>query len=297
MKQIPLLFQGNMVRALRNARPGVWPAVAIDETRPFKWQTRRVMPLQPEGFEVFNGCKYVKCSYVIPTGSGDHSGWSADITPSGMPTCVNFNCTKIPCRYGRAGDVAWVREAFAIETNKYCDVDYQPPFGDGRPVLYEEDIEWGRWWSQCHYRATDPRPELDYGDGAPGVKWQPSIHMPRWASRDDLLIKWIRAERVQAISEADARADARAEGVGSWNDMFDGQVYRPAFSLLWNQIHSQPKLKKSNPYSGARERCYVSYPWVDERGEEAYRGLTHYVVGNPWVWAIAFMRMVKSDGG
>lgn len=53
------------------------------------------------------------------------------------------------------------------------------------------------------YRASDPSPD-DY-------KWTPSIHMPRWASRIDLEITALRVERVQDISEEDARKEGVVE--------------------------------------------------------------------------------------
>lgn len=242
-----LLFKGQMIQALRNAQPGVWPAVAIDEKRPYKWQTRRVMAKQP--------------------------------------------LEDTACPYGRAGDVAWVRETWTVRdygvTNpgniKSISVSYRASCDEAADSdwhLVEVDDEW--------YRKIRQNPRFD--------EWRPSIYMPRWASRDDLLIKWIRVERLRDISEA----DAKAEGVAAWTDMFGYTAYRAEFSLLWDGINGKPKKRKSNPYTGRKEQCYVSYPWADEQGIEKYRGLVHYVIGNPWLWAIAFMRMAatwKSPGG
>ena len=87
------------------------------------------------------------------------------------------------CKYGAPGDLLWVRETwgqYPIELNpEPCDA-----------------------W----YKATSNGPP-------PPFKWRPSIHMPRWASRITLRITDVRVERLQDISED----DARAEGVGYKN--------------------------------------------------------------------------------
>lgn len=257
-----LLFKGQMIRAIRNARPGVWPAEAIDGSRPYKWQTRRVVSLQPPGNLVWGG-------WIVST-TGDDSKvgaatWCDDINNVGVTRVEH----AVKCPYGRAGDVAWVRETWATlaQWDSVKPSDFPT---NGVPIYYVDD---------------------DFG----GYKKRPSIFMPRWASRDDLLIKWVRVERLRDISEA----DAKAEGVVAWTDMFGDTAYRAEFSLLWDGINRDPKKRKTNPYTGEKEECYVSYPWADEQGEEMCRGLTHYVIGNPWLWAIAFMRMARgnNDGG
>ena len=105
----------------------------------------------------------------------------------------------------------------------------------------------------------------DLHRGAPGHKWRPSIHMPRWASRITLEMTGVRVERLQAISEADAHAedahfhDGRGIGHSCWRHD-DGAVHadaRSAFARLWESLH------------GARS-------WD----------------ANPWVWAIEFRRVM-----
>ena len=67
-------------------------------------------------------------------------------------------------------------------------------------------------------------------------KWKPSIHMPRWASRINLEITGIRVERLNDISEA----DARAEGCRSNADTLAETGYatcRDAFRDLWESIN------------------------------------------------------------
>lgn len=79
------------------------------------------------------------------------------------------------CPYGQQFDYLWVRESF----------------GDGG-VREGEDVKYV-------YRADS--------NGLPFDKWKPSIHMPRQASRITLEITNIRVERVQDISEDDAKAE------------------------------------------------------------------------------------------
>lgn len=82
--------------------------------------------------------------------------------------------------------------------------------------------------------------------------WHPSIHMPRWASRLTLAVESIRVERLQDITEE----DARAEGVSEFGRVTDA---RGAFVALWESIN------------GERPGC-------DWRS-------------NPWVWRVAFSRV------
>lgn len=85
----------------------------------------------------------------------------------------------------------------------------------------------------------------------------PAIHMPRWASRILLEISKVRVERLNDISEA----DAKAEGV-SWNRnpgavaLHGAETARDAYRTLWDQIN----------------------------GAGSWNA-------NPWVWRISFRRI------
>lgn len=104
------------------------------------------------------------------------------------------------------------------------------------------------------WSTADARRALDGGvlyrvddDGSDlGIRWWPSIHMPRWASRLTLTVTAVRVERLQEISEA----DARAEGVSAeWSDhelYGQSQPYRYGFSSLWNSLHG-PGAWDANP--------------------------------------------------
>lgn len=87
------------------------------------------------------------------------------------------------CPYGQPGDHLWVREAWA----------FHPDYPERtRRVIYRAD------------RGVEH--DVD--------RWRPSIHMPRWASRTTLEIHGVRIERLQDISEADAKAEGMPELTG-----------------------------------------------------------------------------------
>jgi hypothetical protein len=253
-KERPILFKAEMVRAILEGR---------------KTQTRRVVKLpdlQPwqlaagvqrwEFDECFNSLE--NCDNFI-AGFSDKIGNDCLIkSPYGKPADPAFD---------RPADRLWVRETFCIESSR--EVTYEPPFDDGRPIRHHNDEHWGPWWQQPHYRATDPTPELEVGTGDPGVKWRPSIFMPRWASRITLEIAAVRVERLQSISEA----DARAEGV-----KLSQRAVSPskAQSFWWDYLRSEP-----------------SCPWA----RESFGTLWESINGpgswdaNPWVWVVEFRRV------
>ncbi|PSJ60799.1 hypothetical protein [Pseudaminobacter soli (ex Li et al. 2025)] len=115
------------------------------------------------------------------------------------------------------GDRLWVREVFSYES---LDVDrngFMPPW----------------YWADGNPSSGD------------FTKPKPSIHMPRWASRLTLTVTDVRVQRLQEISEADARAEGCPV---SW----DGKPYDPphpevdswqgygraSFCLLWNKLNA-----------------------------------------------------------
>ena len=175
---------------------------------------------------------------------------------------VQYWC-KQWCPYGQVGDRLWVRETFVLESN-FNIGSHLPPFDDGRPVRWVEDEEFGRYWQQPHYRATDPPPELYYPDREDGtVKWTPSIHMPRWASRITLEITDVRVERVRDISEGDAQREGWDMSNLPWGHCYDGTHHaRDWFQELWDSIYGKQGL------------------WWDM---------------NPWVWVLDFKVVQKGD--
>ena len=94
------------------------------------------------------------------------------------------------------------------------------------------------------------------------MRWRPSIHMPRWASRLTLEVTDVRVRRVADIGEA----DARAEGFGAGED---GRF--------------------ANPTAAARENATEHVHNARQAFLLAWRSI--YGHGNPWVWAITFRRV------
>lgn len=160
-----------------------------------------------------------------------------------------LNAYPYKCPYGVPGDRLWVRENFYIARRypKGC-----LPSGEPLPI---------RPIRRCKgnpiFYCADGKPENSanetYGlsglrGGAiaapdPYASWHkhPSIHMPRWASRITLKITDVRVERVQDISEV----DAKAEGADPMPVRFkmpappEGNTgtHQAGFHKLWNSIH------------------------------------------------------------
>lgn len=165
MKERPILFNGAMVRAIREGRKTV---------------TRRAMKVQPvfkdRLWQVY-GAGWCEAMHSVPAVPG-HS-------------------LATHCPYGQVGDRLWVRESHA----QVFEVDIP----EGRPVgPVGTSGSPGRpdWKSRYVYRADGDMPPVQWayvGDSAP-VRWTPSIHMPRAACRIELEITAVRIERLQAIS-------------------------------------------------------------------------------------------------
>lgn len=119
----------------------------------------------------------------------------------------------------RPGDRLWVRETWAKA---------------------------GEVGDRVEYRADNPDPE--------SARWRPCIHMPRWASRITLEVTGVCIDRLQRISEA----DAKAEGVDPYEQPCGpAHPHALAFRELWDS------------FNGKRA------PWAS----------------NPWVWVVSFKRL------
>lgn len=149
----------------------------------------------------------------------------------------------------KPGDRIWVRETF-------CPVDDTQYGGE----------KWVDYRATPRYEASHPAGWDSAPNDAEALKWRPSIHMPRWASRILLEITDVRVERLNAISEE----DARAEGI------IDGGCL--------NCGEPEP-CGCANPDPDATDA--FAYLWQSIYGQESW-------TANPWVWVIEFERV---EGG
>lgn len=182
------------------------------------------------------------------------------VSSGGAP--LNFTDDDIKdvlCPYGQPGDRLWVREAWShdAESLDHCRASAEDAMGGGAYGPY--------------YRATESAPDT--------LRWRPSIHMPRWASRITLLITSVRVERLQDISEA----DAMAEGIERLPD--------PVIDGGWSGPN---RFTLKGMGAGA---CAGLVSWNAPTATELYQRLWTEINGpgswdaNPWVWVVEFKRM------
>ncbi|MCU6666129.1 hypothetical protein [Silvania hatchlandensis] len=200
-----------------------------------KTQTRRIMKPQPEvcprGGHWWPSNVFKTMLHIEEEMQNGKGGWGGVVGNA--------------CRFGDVGDRIWVRETWAEA-------------GAGAPDLKL-------------YRANYPAHVPSHYENVPraeDIRWTPSIHMPRWASRILLEISDVRVERLNSISEE----DARAEGVPPAGDLLpdypdtyltpagDFATAKVAFQRLWQSIY----------------------------GEESWQA-------NPWVWVITFRRIEGAE--
>lgn len=131
------------------------------------------------------------------------------------------------------GDLLWVRETWAAGK---CAETLSPACLS--PGFWRHE-NGGIWYAA----GGDPRHPV-----TPRGKWRPSIYMPRWASRITLEVTEVRRERLQDITDD----DAKAEGI-RWSGRSEGYSYDPedggpgyhrsapreSFLKLWNSINGK----------------------------------------------------------
>lgn len=204
-----------------------------------KTQTRRIMAPQPAD-------DIERCIFPNP----EAIGWKSSLRHKHGSTTAHF------CHYGKPGDRIWVRETFQ---GPLFDYDLMDSYCKD-PTPFEKP-------EFCVYKADGvPAPEFYDADDELHCCWRPSIHMPRWASRILLEITDVRVERLNAISEE----DARAEGI------IDGGCL--------NCGEPEP-CGCANPEPDATDA--FAYLWQSIYGQESWNA-------NPWVWVISFERI---EGG
>lgn len=130
----------------------------------------------------------------------------------------------------QVGDRLWVRENFALGFDLD---DHDMPIGDEPKPFFASTYD-GRMWLD---RDTD-----EWRDEP---RWTPSIHMPRWASRLTLVVTGVKVERLNDISEE----NARAEGWPGPETVLGYPIIEPRkwFAGLWDALHG-PGSWFANPW-------------------------------------------------
>ncbi|WP_394743819.1 hypothetical protein [Escherichia coli] len=169
-----------------------------------KTQTRRIMKVQP----VLNGSFYEVYG----------AGWVRSM--KSVPAVPGHSLAS-NCPFGLVGDRIWVRETWAEA-------------GAGAPDLklyranYPEHVP-------THYENVPPADE---------IRWTPSIHMPRCASRLTLEITGLRVERLASISDDDAGKEGYPANPEPYGGGMDKWLW---FRQLWDSIYPDQSFKH-NPW-------------------------------------------------
>jgi len=149
------------------------------------------------------------------------------------------------------GDRLWVKETHFLELPG----DYR---WDAEGLRVSEWPEYLKTQCIVHYRQGCDLKEPE------AWRWAPSIYMPRWASRIELVVTEVRVERLQDISGE----DALAEGVpcSAWDN--DDWVNSDGFQSTTSERH---------------ERALEEYQhlWESINGPGSWDS-------NPYVWVISF---------
>lgn len=169
-----------------------------------KTQTRRPMKPQPEFRDTFQDWLWKGDRFAYRDGELFDARATFDAAPY------------------RPGDLLYVRETFALIAGDAVQVpaqwcEYRRVFNTGP-------------WMQVWYRGAHEFTAEDRADGL--SRWQPSIHMPKWAARTWLEVTRVRAERVQDITEGDAEAEGYHKVRGNFADPAQ---QRHRFALAWDR--------------------------------------------------------------
>lgn len=182
-----------------------------------KTQTRRVVKPQPP-------LDTVRARY----GHDDRKSWCCFSNTGGAPTYIG-------CPYGQPGDRLVVKETFRVWKD-------EETLFTGQLAHVEEDRK-ERIKARTEYRASSHDSQSD--------GWRPSIFMPLWLSRLTLETVSVRVERVQEISEEDARAEGvEITGLARWPN-----AWSRAYAQLWDSINGQPR--KGKPDVSWASNCWV----------------------------------------
>ena len=231
MRERPIIFTTEMVQAILDGR---------------KTQTRRVIKPYPE---IVTGDMLSQYRWY----AANHGDFCGDVERELKPP------------YGYPGCLLYVRETWARgckEADPYCHCDTDELQKENHYYVYKADTPDAKYpldWDDA--LAEDWVKDADFVP-----RWKPSIHMPKSASRIWLRVKDVRVERVQDITESDAknegvRVDKLSPPQIIFNTTHAKFRYRYAFQDLWDSINKKR-----------------GFGWES----------------NPWVWVVSFEVISKT---
>lgn len=196
MKTIPMIFNQQMVTALVDGRKTV-------TRRPVEsWR----LPVECH----YQDDRYPESKYMST--ANNHGRWGFGVFGATPEAAMeNYNGEYQSCAPYNKGDLIWVRETFR---------------------QFNSSNECGCSDSPCGCPSNGSFIYKAGGDDGES-KWKPSIHMPRKASRLTLRVTGVRCERVQAITDE----QARNEGVYPARPSSLVMPHYISFMDLWGELY------------------------------------------------------------
>lgn len=183
------------------------------------------------------------------------------------------------CPYGKPGDQLWVRETWKIGS-----------FMEGEPVTFqyradgkeaeenrfarapENTIKYEDWYERICYQSSDQLLSMGWSKmdrdgcyewewGKSPLPWRSPIFMPRWASRITQEIISIKIQRLNEMTDTDAREEGAPASISLGWDGNRVRSYLESFIDIWDKLNADR-----------------GYGWID----------------NPYVWVINF-KMVPQE--
>lgn len=257
MKERPILFNGEMVRAVLEGR---------------KTQTRRI--LKPKQIPVlleepFDITSDEKARYMSEVQGGRYGFAAFGETEK---KCLEHLVQCGGCPYGGIRNELWVKESHYL-------YGYWVTNGETKTGKQKNSFAYQK---EMGVRFPDNPPENIFTrkEGQRGRGWfkRNSLFMPRWASRTQLKITNVRVERVQDISDKDAKSEG-------------------ASCVVWYQPEGKPEGESQNLSEQAHDLVHPSHGkkygisyrngfatlWDSINNKSGYGWEI-----NPWVWVVDF---------
>lgn len=220
---------------------------------------RKTVTRRPVKGQYLEGPWSVKPATNPKTEGHTHDWW--------LPTGTQPYAALRRCPYGKPGDRLYVREAHFIN-------DYR-----GADVPKDERAE-----CEIVYRANGLP---DWEGEESEIRWTPSIHHPRWASRILLEITGVSVERLKDVTEDQAKAE------GCYFTDYGKQCFHGGTG--WKDVGDCPATAGHQQREGWMWKASTSHEQCLGSARMAFANLWNATGGdwdaNPWVWVVEFKKV------